>query len=106
MDSVETVVSKQQTGNQIAARCEGIFLNLRIILWPNSFKKSQTDFKNVFWDVFHTLIKNDASIESKAWDVATALTYAVNYRENEMAEILIENGANVNLSCTNFKTPL
>ena len=79
---------------------------MRIILWPNSFKKSQTDFKNVFWDVFHTMIKNDASIESKACDVVTALTYAVNYREKEIAEILIENDANVNSTCTNLKTPL
>ena len=52
------------------------------------------------------MIKNDASIESKAWDVATALTYAVNYREKEMAEILIENDANVNSTYTNLKTPL
>ena len=42
----------------------------------------------------------------KAWDGATALTHAVNYREKEMAEILIENGANVNSTCNNLKTPL
>ena len=34
------------------------------------------------------------------------LTYAVNYGEKVMAEILIENGTNVNSTCTNFKTPL
>ena len=42
----------------------------------------------------------------KAWDGATALTHAVNYREKEMAEILIKNGANSNSNCTNLKTPL
>ena len=40
--------------------------------------------RNFFWHMFHTLIKNDASIESKVWDVATALTYAVNYKQKEM----------------------
>ena len=54
--------------------------------------------------MFHTLIKIDASIDSKAWDVATALTYAVSYKQKEMAEFLIENGANANSTCTNLKT--
>ena len=39
-------------------------------------------------------------------DDATALTYAVNYKQKEMAEFLNENGANVNSNCTNLKTPL
>ena len=95
-----------QTGNQIAARCKGIFLNLRIILWPNSFRKSQTDFKNFFWHMFHTLIKNDAPIDSKAWDVATALTYEFSYKQKEMAEFLIKNGTSINSTCSNLKTPL
>ena len=34
------------------------------------------------------------------------LTYAVGYKQKEMAEFLIENGANVNSNCTNLKTPL
>ena len=42
---------------------------------------------------------------SKHWNGATALTYTVSYKQNEMAN-LIENGANVNSSCTNLKTPL
>ena len=46
--------------------------------------------------MFHTLIKIDASIDSKAWDVATALTYEFSYKQKEMAEFLIGNGANVN----------
>ena len=37
--------------------------------------------------MFHTRIKNDASIDSKALDVATALTYAVIYKQKEMAEL-------------------
>ena len=89
-----------QTGNQIAARCKGIFLNLRIILWPNSSRKSQTDFRNVFWHVFHTLIKNDAAI------VATALIYALSYKQKEMAEFIIESDANVNSTINNLETLL
>ena len=77
-----------------------------MILWPDLFRKSQTDFRNFFWHVFHTLIKNDASIDSKAWDVATALTYAVSYKQKEMAEFLIKNGTIKNSHCTNLKTPL
>ena len=42
------------------------------------------------------LLQNGASIDFKALDGATALTHAVNYREKEMAEFLIENGTNVN----------
>ena len=45
-------------------------------------------------------------IDSKAWDVATALTYALSYKQKEMAEFLIKNGANVNSTCSNLKTPL
>ena len=56
--------------------------------------------------MFHTLIKNDASIDSKAWDVATSLTYAVRYKQKEMAEFLIENGTNMNSTSSNLKTPL
>ena len=41
------------------------------------------------------LIENHASIDFKALDGATALTYAVNYKQREMAEFLVENGANV-----------
>ena len=39
-------------------------------------------------------------------DGATASTYAVNYKQKEMAEFLIKNGANVNSTCSNLKTPL
>ena len=56
--------------------------------------------------MFHTLCKNDASIDSKAWDVATSLTYAVRYKQKEMAEFLIANSANVSSPCNNLKTPL
>ena len=56
--------------------------------------------------MFHSWIKNDASIDSKAWDFATALTYTVSYKQKEMAEFLIESGANINSTCTNLKTPL
>ena len=69
---------------------------MAIVLWPDLFRKSQTVFRNCFWHVFHTLIKNDASIDSKAWDVATALTYTVSYKQKKMAEFLIENSTNVN----------
>ena len=90
-----------QTGNKIAE-----FSQFQINFMAKFFQKKPIRSQECFWHMFHTQFKSKASIESKAWDVATALTYAVNYRENEMAEILIENGANVNLSCTNFKTPL
>ena len=56
--------------------------------------------------MFHSQIKNDAFIESKAWDFATALTYSVIYKQKEKAEFLIENGQNVNSTCSNLKTPL
>ena len=56
--------------------------------------------------MFYRQIKNDASIESKAWDVATALTYEFSYKQKEMAEFLIESDANVNLTCTYLETPL
>ena len=46
--------------------------------------------------ILRLIIENHASIDFKALDGATALTYAVNYREKEMAEILIKSGANVN----------
>ena len=39
--------------------------------------------------ILKLLIENGASIDFKALDGATALTHAVNYREKEMAEILI-----------------
>ena len=47
-----------------------------------------------------------ACIESKAWDVATALAYSVNYKQKELAKFLIENGANVNSTCGNLKNLL
>ena len=43
----------------------------------------------IYMRIFELLIENGASIDFKALDGATALTYAVNYREKEMAEILI-----------------
>ena len=70
------------------------------------FQKKPNRFQEYFWHMFHIQIKNDASIDSKAQDVATALTYAVSYKRKEMAEFLIENDANVNSNCTNLKTPL
>ena len=39
-------------------------------------------------------------------DGATALIYAVNYKQKGMAEFLIQNGANVNSTLNNLKTPL
>ena len=60
------------------------------------FQKKPNRFQECFWHMFHTRIKNDASIDSKVWDVATALTYTVSYKQKEMAEFLIENSANVN----------
>ena len=39
-------------------------------------------------------------------DGETALIFAVSHKQTEMAEFLIENGANVNSTCTNLKTPL
>ena len=71
-----------------------------IVLWPDLFRKSQTDFRNVFWHVFHTLIKNDAAI------VATALIYALSYKQKEMAEFIIESDANVNSTINNLETLL
>ena len=41
------------------------------------------------------LIENGTSIDCKALDGATAWTYAVNNKQREMAEFLVENGANV-----------
>ena len=52
------------------------------------------------------LVENHPSIFLKALNGATALTYAVNYKQKEMAEFIIENGANVNSTCSNLKTPL
>ena len=49
-------------------------------------------------------IENGASIDFEALDGATALT--VSYKQKEMAEFLIENGANSNSTCANLKTPL
>ena len=56
--------------------------------------------------MFHTQIKTDAFIDSKAWNVATALTYAVSYKQKEMAEFFIKNGTSINSTCSNLKTPL
>ena len=49
--------------------------------------------------------RNGVSINFKALDGGTALTYAVSYKLKEMAEFLIENGTNSNSNCTNLKTP-
>ena len=46
--------------------------------------------------ILRLIIENHASIDFKALDGATALIYAVNYKQKGMAEFLIENGANVN----------
>ena len=61
-----------------------------------------------FWHIriLKLLIEYGGSIDFKALEGATALTYAVSYRKKEMAKFLIENGANVNSTCTNLKTPL
>ena len=50
--------------------------------------------------MFHTLIKNDAAI------VATALIYALSYKQKEMAEFIIESDANVNSTINNLETLL
>ena len=55
--------------------------------------------------ILKLLIENDVSINFKALDGGTALTYAVSYKLKEMAEFLIENGTNSNSNCTNLKTP-
>ena len=54
----------------------------------------------------HTGILKLLIVDFKALDDATALTYTVSYKLKEMAEFLIEKGANVNSTCTNLKTPL
>ena len=51
-------------------------------------------------------VENHPSIDFKALNGTTALAYAVNYMQKEMAESIIENGANVNSTCSNLKTPL
>ena len=56
--------------------------------------------------ILNLLIQNGASIDFKALDGATALTFVVNYKKKEMVAFLIKNGANVNSTCTNLKTPL
>ena len=56
--------------------------------------------------ILKVLIEIGASIDFNALDGVTAFTYAVIYKQKEMAEFLIENGANVNSTCTNLKTPL
>ena len=42
--------------------------------------------------ILELLIENHASIDFKALDGVTALTYAVNNKQKEMAELLIEKG--------------
>ena len=56
--------------------------------------------------ILELLIENHASINFKALDGATELTYAINYKQKEMAQFLIKNGANSNSTCNNLKTPL
>ena len=56
--------------------------------------------------ILKLLIENGASVDFRALDGVTALTYLVNYKLKEMAEFLIEKGANVNSTCTNLKIPL
>ena len=56
--------------------------------------------------ILELLIENHASIDFKALDGVTALTYAVNNKQKEIAEYLIDNDANVISTCTNLKTPL
>ena len=56
--------------------------------------------------ILKLLIENGASIDFKALDGATALTYAVNYKQKEMAQFLNENVTNTNSTCNNLKTPL
>ena len=56
--------------------------------------------------MFHTLIKNDAPIDSKAWDVATALTYEFSYKQKEMAEFLIKNGTSINSKCMDARSKI
>ena len=51
-------------------------------------------------------VENHPSIDFKALNGTTALAYAVNYKQKEMAEILIKSGADVSSTCTNLKTPL
>ena len=55
--------------------------------------------------ILKLLIENGASFDFKALDDVTALTYAVTYKQKEMAEFLIENGTNVNSNCSNLETP-
>ena len=52
------------------------------------------------------LIESHASIDFKALEGATALTYTVIYKRKKMAAFLIENGANVISTSTNLKTSL
>ena len=56
--------------------------------------------------VLEMLVENGASIDFKALDGATALTYAVNNKQKEMDEFQIESGANIDSTCNNLKTPL
>ena len=76
------MITMWQTGDKIAE-----FSQFQINFMAKFFQKKPNRFQECFWHMFHTRIKNDASIDSKAWDVATALTYAVIYKQKEMAEL-------------------
>ena len=57
--------------------------------------------------ILKLLIENVVSINFKALDGGTALTYAVNQLQAiGNGWFLIKNDANVNSTCTNLKTPL
>ena len=72
----------------------------------NLFENVQLKFAASFGHIMilKLLIENGVSINFKALDGGTALTYAVSYKLKEMAESIIENGTNANSTCTNLKT--
>ena len=57
-------------------------------------------------DIPKFLTEYGASIDFKVMDGATALNYAVSYKQKEMAQFLNENVTNTNSTCNNLITPL
>ena len=90
------------SGNHVANR------KLCSCTLPRNLPQFQNDFMAKFFQKKPNSVQEFflACIESKAWDVATALAYSVNHKQKEFAKFLIENGANVNSTCGKLKNLL
>ena len=56
--------------------------------------------------ILKLLIEHGAFLDSKTLNGSTALIFAIYHDEQEIVEILIENGADVNTTCVNLRKPL